>query len=988
MKKQALAIGAACAATFAIFAASDRIDVYDAAGKFISIMVDDIQEITLGKSEGKDAGYTTLNITTTSGTKVKAIAELSDTRYTPVDLTKPHEIAKQDAPNAQIVLLDCRNNTDVIGTPQIDPTKPADWRGCEAEGIPHFQVKTDKGFASEYTITGQYTGKVYTDNPNFVYFSPKDMNLLGQDCLAFDMPFEPILIAASSVELDTYADAHFLGTYTGYLLNVGDKRITHKAAATLTAEFRANGTYVMKSTDDKAYDILDLFTWNETANTFAYVPYEGDLKNQMDLEIKTGVDGKFTNDGFMFATFHDLLDGRPDFNVKYFAAKGDMEFTVAAADEYGYNVLVQAVPADGSGARYFFYENRSTYPAEVTMEYSYGNNIGGDCTAFAFADGEKIFKYDYKGAGYEPEFTFRGAEYGAYNGAAETLTLDGFGKCTLGETAGTYTIDGGLASVTIGSESRLFVVDRDARTYSEMVSDTWDGAAEYTNDAAAGSYRGAEVNNLNSLSIQFDKDYAGNAAPGTAAVRFKVLRNDGFTGGLTELVASAGKYIYNAESNTIIITNLYMGTSATTSTRRNLVLKVAADKLSMWIDDSTEDRIYGTGRDGSYILTGSANALLAPVPPVALEEMYKGAPTLNAWGDDYALTSSIEFDAATSKANITIFSPDFDMNLLEGSFDYEVKGNNVTIKQVTSYEMVDYQVTATPVDVVFTVAEDGTMTSTQAIKIDAGGDLFDVTFDGAVYAPFIPEPVELEKKYEGAPTLNAWGDDYALTSSIEFDAETGRAAITIYSPDFDMNLLEGSFDYVVKGNKVTIKQVTSYEMADYMVTEVPVDIVFVVAEDGIMTSTQAIKIDAGGDLFDVNFSGATYAPAAVGLAASYTATYTPNYNGSPFFKDAEITIAFDSATGNATISAIVGGSMSLKNITGAFELSGTTVTIKDLDHFDMLYGFMPQWSKTDLVFTLGDNGELTCEGSIGLTDAQQSAAYVINFSDAPLTPAE
>ncbi len=328
------------------------------------------------------------------------------------------------------------------------------------------------------------------------------------------------------------------------------------------------------------------------------------------------------------------------------------------------------------------------------------------------------------------------------------------------------------------------------------------------------------------------------------------------------------------------------------------------------------------------------------------------------------------------------------MNLLEGSFDYEVKGNNVTIKQVTSYEMVDYQVTATPVDVVFTVAEDGTMTSTQAIKIDAGGDLFDVTFDGAVYAPFIPEPVELEKKYEGAPTLNAWGDDYALTSSIEFDAETGRAAITIYSPDFDMNLLEGSFDYVVKGNKVTIKQVTSYEMADYMVTEVPVDIVFVVAEDGIMTSTQAIKIDAGGDLFDVNFSGATYAPAAVGLAASYTATYTPNYNGSPFFKDAEITIAFDSATGNATISAIVGGSMSLKNITGAFELSGTTVTIKDLDHFDMLYGFMPQWSKTDLVFTLGDNGELTCEGSIGLTDAQQSAAYVINFSDAPLTPAE
>lgn len=857
MKKQALAIGAACAATFAIFAASDRIDVYDAAGKFISIMVDDIQEITLGKSEGKDAGYTTLNITTTSGTKVKAIAELSDTRYTPVDLSKPHEIAIQHAPNAKVVLLDCRNNTDVIGTPQIDPTKPADWRGCEAEGIPHFQMKTDKGFASEYTITGQYSGKVYTDNPNFVYFSPKEMNLLGQDCLAFDMPFEPILIAASSVELDTYAGAHFLGSYTGYRLTTGENRIAHKVEPTLTAEFRANSTYVMKSTDDKAYDILDLFTWNETANTFAYVPYEGDLKNPMDLEVTTGVDGKFTNDGFLFATFHDLLDGRPDYNVKYFAAKGDMEFTVASADEYGNNVLVQVVPTDGSGARYFFYDNRATYPYEVTMEYSFGKNIGGDCTAFAVADGEKLFKYDYKGGpSDQPVFTFRGAEYGAYNGAAETLTLDGFGKCTLGETAGTYTIDGGLASVTIGSESRLFVVDRDARTYSEMVSDAWDGAAEYTNDAAAGSYRGAEVNNLNSLSIQFDKDYAGNDAPGTAAVRFKVSRNDGFTGGLTDLVASAGKYIYNAESNTIIITNLYMGTSATTSTRRNLVLKVAADKLSMWIDDSTEDRIYGTGRDGSYILTGSANTLLAPVPPAELEKKYEGAPTLNAWGDDYALTSSIEFDAETGKAAITIFSPDFNMNLLEGSFDYVVKGNNVTIKQVTSYEMVDYMVTEAPVDVVFTVAEDGTMTSTQSINIDAGGELHEVKFAGAAYAP---AAVGLAASYTGAPNMFAFGNPAPTTTTLAINKDTAKASLKVVG--MGTPIIDCTVDYTLAGNVLTLVGVPTYPDSNPFGASTPTDVAYTVEEDGSLTSSQTIIGAAMGMCFEIDLASAPLTPA-------------------------------------------------------------------------------------------------------------------------------
>lgn len=47
MKKKFMTAGAACAAALALFAASDRIDIFNNAGQFISIMVDDIQEITL-----------------------------------------------------------------------------------------------------------------------------------------------------------------------------------------------------------------------------------------------------------------------------------------------------------------------------------------------------------------------------------------------------------------------------------------------------------------------------------------------------------------------------------------------------------------------------------------------------------------------------------------------------------------------------------------------------------------------------------------------------------------------------------------------------------------------------------------------------------------------------------------------------------------------------------------------------------------------------
>lgn len=68
MKKQLMTIGALCAATVAIYAASDRLDIFDKAGNFVSVMVNDIKSITLG--EGNDAdGFTTVNVSTTTATR-------------------------------------------------------------------------------------------------------------------------------------------------------------------------------------------------------------------------------------------------------------------------------------------------------------------------------------------------------------------------------------------------------------------------------------------------------------------------------------------------------------------------------------------------------------------------------------------------------------------------------------------------------------------------------------------------------------------------------------------------------------------------------------------------------------------------------------------------------------------------------------------------------------------------------------------------------
>ncbi len=860
MKKQLTTISAACAATLAIFAASDLIDIFDKAGSFVSVMVDDIEEITVGKDAPGQDGYSTVNVQTATGLRTRMISEISDIKYTPVDYDKANEIVMADAPNARVVLYDWRNNTDYYGEAQIDPTKPADWRGCPPDRNPHFLIDTDKGFASEFAVKGLYSGKVYTDNPNFIFWSPAEMNLLGIDSYSFDMPFEPVEISAISVELETYKDREFLGDYTGFIMSPGDSRIVHKMPATLSAEFRANGTYVMNSTDDYEFDFLDLFDWDEAKNTFEYVPYTGRPVNPIDLEVKTGVTGQFADGGILFATFHDILNDKPETSVHYFAAKGEYEFTIASADEFNNHLLLQAKPIGEGITRYFIVDYYST-PTEVVMEYSFGNNIGGNCTAFALANGEKLLKYDYKGQGYDPVFTFRGAEYGTYTGVDDLLTLDGFGSCTYGDANGSYTITGGLANVTIGETTRLFVLDPDTNKYTEMVADTWTGQKQYTNDEATGSFRGATENSDNFMRIDFDKNFAGEDEPGTASVRFSVARNNGFGNGTDDLVSSSGHYIYNAESKMVIITNLYMGYSATNSGRRNLILKVSEDMLSVWIDDTEESRVYGTGRDGSYLLTGTVNTLTAPAPTptVTLAPKYTGTPSMLTFGNPAPTETTLTINEDNT-ATLHVTGMGYDV--LNSTVPYTLEGNTLTLAQVTTYTN-GLMPEETKTDIVFTVGEDGSLTSEQTV----GGAIMsmfmyvDIDFSTSSLTPEgSSATITLAPKYTGTPNMLAFGNPAPTETTLTIN-EDNTATLHVTGMGYDV--LNSTVPYTLEGNTLTLAQVTTYTNG-LVPEETKTDIVFTVGEDGTLTSEQTV----GGAIMsmfmyvDIDFSTSSLAPTA------------------------------------------------------------------------------------------------------------------------------
>lgn len=727
MKKLSLFVAVMSMASVSLYSASDRMDIFTPDGSFVSVMTDDIERIAVVGDRSE--GYHSVEVTLANGEVITGkIADMKELLYRRADNTTVFEIAREDAPNARVVMLDCRNNDGVI-----DPTMPEDWRASEADGIPHFQIKTDKGYESAFKIVGQYTGKTYTDNENFVFVSDKDDNLLGIDCLAFLMPFEPVTMTAQSDILHTYDGQAFLGNYSGTLIATENGRMSVNPARTFSIEMRGNGTYTFTSTDEMEFDVLDLYVYNAEKGSFAYVPYEGPLLNEIDLEVKYGADGRFVDGDFAFVDIHSVIEDKPENTRHYFVGKSDHNIVIADADDNGFRRLLEVAPASGT-KQWFWIENYGYLLTPVVMNFGEGSSIGEDgAVGYAMVDGENIFRYQ-KDAGKEPVFTMRGDEYGSYDGLGGDLDLDGFGNATWGADFGLdYEIEGGLVTITdLSGITHIFVIDKADMTYTELTSTPWDGPLNYISEEATGSLRGEEETFGHYVRIAIDQNFDGSSNPGYCAVEVNLHRGDGMSD--VTAIASGGKYIYDAEGGRIIITNVLYGTDATSSARHNLILRIADDKQSLWFDDSRSDKVYGSGCDGSYILAGQTNAIAAEVtvPEVTLAPSYSGNLKMSAFGSESDAATTVTFDVDLQKASISTTAMGAQL-LNSSNLDYELTDDGrVILKQVEVGDPNLFGYGTTHEDLTFILGEDGNLIGVGATHVNAMGMLLDLKLEGCI----------------------------------------------------------------------------------------------------------------------------------------------------------------------------------------------------------------------------------------------------------------
>ena len=986
-------------------------DVYNRAGQFSSHMVEDIKHLKLGKAAGEE-GYSSLIVTTPTGTTEHKIDDLSEIQYTALDENLAHEITTVDAPNAKVRLLDWRNNTDVWGEAQIDPTKPADWRGCWYDGIPHYQVDTDKGFASEIVITGKYTGKVYTDTPGFVWWSTSSSNLLGANCYAFSMPFEPVEIKAISEEKTTYEGAPILGTFTGYQLTTKANRIAAPAEATLEMEIKANGTYVLTTTDSNEYDILDDYSWDEQKNTFAYIPYEGELRNEIDVDAPYGITGKFNGNDILYGTIHNIVVDKYENTVRYFIVRGEADVNIASMDDDNRNILVEYIPAEGE-ARYFIYEAIVDYPQEVTMTFQSGKNIGEACAAMCYQNGENLFKYEYSGSG-EPKFINRGKEAGTYKGEGEDLVLDGYGLCTLGDAEGTYTIEGGVANVVINDNSTIYVVDFSAKTYAEMTSDEWDGEESYSLNEATGKYGNQEEAAIHTMSVAFDQDLRGNSMPGYAAIKTDFVSTGGLrtTGGIADIC----KYIYNEKAGTVTVTNVLAGTSASTSGKRNLTFVVSADKQSMYLDDSKEDRIYGIGRDGSYWLTGEVNTLLAPekepeLEPAAVDlfDNYSGSALLKPQGMSLEMSCNVEIkiDAESKKASFKVSDGNLDyIDMPEA--EYLMTGYTLYIKDVPVFEIAKEGTGYVPTtkDFEFTVSEDATtLTSTEFFTYYSTYMTVDIDFNGKEFkykAPVVaPEPgdetVTLADSYTG--TINGkYYIDFETNITISFDkvakiATINTDEVTVMGSNIGAAYKDTKVEYTLEGNVLTLKVPTYEEYATS--SKENVEVKFTVSEDGTLTctegSTRAFSTKQQYPTFDWTSAALTAEGAenAIELADSYTGSVNISLYGQS--KPCNVTLTITDASAKKASLSVYSTDLKsdlYKDVELSYSLDGNTLTLLAVPN-DLAFN-TPGEAK-DLDFTLSEDFQSmtgTEDQTTSITVTTMFSTFDVLWSSAELTAAE
>lgn len=476
-----------------------------------------------------------------------------------------HVIDREWDENCVIYMLDCINHQ---GTPE-------EFCSQKPEGIVHFIYHWDLGYDVTCTVTGQKTGKDYTRD---VFWSLAADNHLYQDCWAFYMPNEPVLIKAVSSEKSVYDGASFLGNYSGYWVTFGENNIYTSTQPSMNIELCGNSSYFVTSTDENAYDFSGLYAVNDNA-------IAGDRETSSgDFALR----GQILEGDFAFAIIDNLLHDNVDNRRFYLTAKNGFDFVSATDKSNGGRFLLEA---DQNGQKTWYFierDNQSIKKAEVT--FISGNSLGETCEAMVEVIGgiefnrTDRFKYSYEN-GSVPVFTYSGKEVGTYTSdKGETLELDGFGYATYNGVAGTYTIEAGLVTFTDAEGTQTkFNINMNDKTFVVIAENT--GLAldpRYSTTTAWIHVEGTD-SETGMITIVFDADYGGKTVKeGYAFIQINYME----MGTVKEMIGASSPYYIDAEKRTVTISNVLQGNGGWGTVKKDIVLNISDDCKTLTFADA------------------------------------------------------------------------------------------------------------------------------------------------------------------------------------------------------------------------------------------------------------------------------------------------------------------------------------------------------------------------------------------------------------------
>lgn len=474
-----------------------------------------------------------------------------------------HVIERESDDHSVIGMLDCINHQ---GTPQ-------EYCSQVAGKLVHFKYTWDLGYDVECKVTGINTGTDYTGD---IFWSLAADNHLYQDCWAFIMPDEPVLIKVTSTEKNTYAGQPFTGSYKGYWITLGSDRIITSSQTSFNLDLSGSAAYFVTSTDENAYDFSGLYSVADGQLTYDSENCRGDH----------ALRGNILDDGYVFAIVDYLLVDNVTNRKYYLAGKEDFEYVCASDTDYGTRFLIEA--NDGVSKKWYFVDKDNNSIREAQVSFNDGNSLGESCEAVVTVpegilfNGVDRFKYTYQ-PGETPVFTYHGKEAGTYTSdKGETLVLDGFNGATFNSADGTYTIDDGLVTFTAqdGKQTKM-LIDASAKTFKVVVEASEDTlkalSAEYSTTTAQISVNG-EVSNIGEIVVAFDKNYWGDYYKDYAQIKITYYKN----GSTSEIVGTCEKYTIDESTRTVTIREVVQGDGVSyTTIRKDIVFKISDDSKTL-----------------------------------------------------------------------------------------------------------------------------------------------------------------------------------------------------------------------------------------------------------------------------------------------------------------------------------------------------------------------------------------------------------------------